>query len=57
MKTFSTLNGNRLVNSTDTSIIQSQSSRVLTVSNFRADINANAVLNSTDPSSNPNGLP
>src|SRR5205807_6695124 len=42
------VNGNALVNSTDTSITRSQSGQQLTGSNFRADVNANGLINSTD---------
>jgi len=44
------VNGNGLVNSTDTSIVQSQSGRAITSSNFRSDVNANGLINSTDTS-------
>jgi hypothetical protein len=44
------VNGNGLVNSTDTSLAQSQSGQQVTSSNFRDDINANALINSTDVS-------
>jgi len=44
------INGNGVVNSTDTSLVQVQSGRSLTGSNFRTDVNANAQINSTDTS-------
>jgi hypothetical protein len=44
------VNGNRLVNSTDTSQVQAQSGKPLTTSNFRMDVNANGLINSTDTS-------
>ena len=44
------VNGNGLVNSTDTSLVQSQSGQGVTASNFRMDVNANALINSTDTS-------
>jgi hypothetical protein len=44
------VNGNRLVNSTDTSLVQAQSGKPLTPSNFRTDLNANGLINSTDAS-------
>jgi hypothetical protein len=42
------VNVTRLVNSTDASIVQSQSGRQVTLSNFRDDVNANGLINSTD---------
>jgi hypothetical protein len=44
------VNANRLVNSTDTSIVQAQSGQSVTNSNFRTDVNANGLINSTDTS-------
>jgi Dockerin type I domain len=44
------VNANRLVNSTDTSLVQSQSGKQVTNSNFRDDVNANGLINSTDAS-------
>jgi len=44
------VNANGVVNSTDTSIVQSQSGKPVTADNFRSDVNANAVINSTDTS-------
>jgi hypothetical protein len=44
------VNANRLVNSTDTSIVQAQSGKPVTNSNFRTDVNANGLINSTDTS-------
>jgi uncharacterized protein (TIGR02597 family) len=44
------VNGNRLVNSTDSSLVQAQSGKPLTPSNFRMDVNANGLINSTDTS-------
>jgi hypothetical protein len=44
------VNANRLVNSTDTSIVQAQSGKQVTISNFRTDVNANGLINSTDTS-------
>jgi hypothetical protein len=44
------VNANRLVNSTDTSIVQSQSGKQVTNANFRDDVNANGLINSTDTS-------
>jgi len=44
------VNGNGLVNSTDTSLAQIQSGKPVTVDNFRMDVNANGVINSTDTS-------
>jgi hypothetical protein len=44
------VNANRLVNSTDTSIVQAQSGKAVTNSNFRTDVNANGLINSTDTS-------
>jgi uncharacterized repeat protein (TIGR01451 family) len=44
------VNANRLVNSTDTSIVQSQSGKQVTISNFRTDVNVNGLINSTDTS-------
>jgi hypothetical protein len=43
-------NANRLVNSTDTSLVQAQSGKPVTLSNFRMDVNANGLINSTDTS-------
>jgi hypothetical protein len=43
-------NANRLVNSTDTSLVQAQSGKPVTSSNFRMDVNANGLINSTDTS-------
>jgi hypothetical protein len=43
-------NGNGLVNSTDTSLVQAQSGQPVTSSNFRDDVNANGLINSTDAS-------
>ena len=44
------VNGNGLVNSTDTSQVQAQSGQRVTLSNFRMDVNANGLINSTDTS-------
>jgi len=44
------VNGNRLVNSTDTSQTQAQSGRSVDHTNFRIDVNANGLINSTDTS-------
>ena len=44
------VNGNGLVNSTDTSLVQTQSGQPVTSSNFRTDVNANGFINSTDTS-------
>ena len=44
------VNGNGLVNSTDTSQVQAQSGQPVTTSNFRMDVNANGLINSTDTS-------
>jgi hypothetical protein len=44
------VNANGLVNSTDTSVVQTQSGQPVTSSNFRTDINANGLINSTDTS-------
>jgi hypothetical protein len=44
------VNANRLVNSTDTSLVQAQSGQGVTASNFRMDVNANGLINSTDTS-------
>jgi hypothetical protein len=44
------VNGNGLVNSTDTSLVQGQSGQPVTGSNFRMDVNANGLINSTDTS-------
>jgi hypothetical protein len=44
------VNDNGLVNSTDTSLVQPQSGRAVTGSNFRTDVNANGLINSTDTS-------
>jgi hypothetical protein len=44
------IGGNGLVNSTDTSLVQAQSGKPLTNSNFRTDVNANGLINSTDTS-------
>ena len=44
------VNANRLVNSTDTSLVQAQSGQPVTLSNFRMDVNANGLINSTDTS-------
>jgi len=44
------VNANRLVNSTDTSVVQAQSGKPVTISNFRTDINTNGLINSTDTS-------
>ncbi len=44
------VNANGLVNSTDTSLVQAQSGKPLSSSNFRADVNANGLINSTDAS-------
>jgi hypothetical protein len=43
-------NSNTLVNSTDTSIVQSQSGQALSGSNFPSDVNVNGLINSTDTS-------
>lgn len=42
------VNANRLVNSTDISLVQAQSGKQVTNANFRTDVNANGVINSTD---------
>ena len=44
------VNGNGLVNSTDTSLVQAQSGQSVTGSNFRMDVNANGLITSTDAS-------
>jgi Dockerin type I domain len=44
------VNGNGLVNSTDTTLVQVQSGQAVTNSNFRTDVNANGLINSTDTS-------
>jgi hypothetical protein len=44
------VNSNALVNSTDTSIVQSQSGKPLSISNFPSDVNLNGLINSTDTS-------
>jgi hypothetical protein len=44
------VNSNALVNSTDTSIVQSQSGKPLSSSNFPSDVNLNGLINSTDTS-------
>jgi hypothetical protein len=44
------VNSNTLVNSTDTSIVQSQSGKPLSSSNFPSDVNVNGLINSTDTS-------
>jgi len=44
------VNGNGVVNSTDTSLTQSQSGKPVTIDNFRMDVNANGAINSTDTS-------
>jgi hypothetical protein len=44
------VNGNGLVNSTDTSLVRAQSGQAVTNSNFRADVNASGLINSTDAS-------
>jgi hypothetical protein len=44
------VNANGLVNSTDTSLVQAQSGKPVTLSNFRMDVNANGLINSTDTS-------
>jgi hypothetical protein len=44
------VNGNGLVNSTDTSLVQSQSGQAVSLSNLRMDVNANGLINSTDAS-------
>ena len=44
------MNGNGLVNSTDSSLVQAQSGQAVTSSNFRMDINGNGIINSTDTS-------
>jgi len=44
------INGNRLVNSTDTSLVQAQSGKEVSNSNFRTDVNVNGLINSTDTS-------
>jgi hypothetical protein len=44
------VNANGLVNSTDASLIQAQSGKPLTDSNFPTDINTNGLINSTDSS-------
>jgi len=44
------VNGNGLVNSTDTSLVQAQSGQAVSLQNFRMDINANGLINSTDTS-------
>ena len=43
-------NGNGLVNSTDTSLVQAQSGQAVTNSNARMDVDANGLINSTDTS-------
>ena len=42
------INANGLVNSTDTSIVQSQSGQTVTSSNFRTDVTASGLINSSD---------
>jgi hypothetical protein len=44
------VNSNRLVNSTDSSLVQAQSGQPVTNSDFRADVNVNGLINSTDTS-------
>ena len=44
------INGNGLVNSTDTSIAQTQSGKAVNAANFRSDVNGNGLINSTDTS-------
>jgi Concanavalin A-like lectin/glucanases superfamily/Putative Ig domain/Bacterial Ig domain/Matrixin len=44
------VNANRLVNSTDTSLVQAQSGQPVSASNFRKDVNANGLIDSTDTS-------
>jgi len=44
------VNGNKVVNSTDTSLVQSQSGRAVTGANFQMDVNVNGAINSTDTS-------
>jgi uncharacterized protein (TIGR02597 family) len=44
------VNANRLVNSTDSSLVQAQSGKPVTLSNFRIDVNASGLINSTDTS-------
>jgi hypothetical protein len=44
------VNANRLVNSTDTSLVQAQSGKPVSISNFRTDVNVNGLINSTDTS-------
>jgi hypothetical protein len=44
------VNANLLVNSTDTSIVQAESGKTVSGSNFRTDINENGAINSTDTS-------
>jgi uncharacterized protein (TIGR02597 family) len=43
------VNGNGLVNSTDTSLVQAQSGKQV-AGNYRTDVNANGLINSTDTS-------
>jgi len=42
--------GDGVVNSADTSLVQAQSGKPVTLSNFRMDVNANGLINSTDTS-------
>jgi len=44
------INGNGVVNSTDTSLTQAESGKTVTNANFRTDVNANGAINSTDTS-------
>jgi hypothetical protein len=44
------INGNGVVNSTDTSLTQAESGKTVTTANFRTDVNANGAINSTDTS-------
>jgi len=44
------VNANLLVNSTDTSLVQAESGKPVTGSNFRTDVNGNGLINSTDTS-------
>ena len=44
------MNGNGVVNSTDTSLTQAQSGKPLAIGNFRSDVNTNGAINSTDTS-------
>ena len=42
------VNGNRVVNATDVTLVKSQVGQVVTGSNFREDVNADGFITSTD---------